>query len=147
MAIYMYNKTFEVYKYGYGSAVSLFIQMHALKLLNTLASLVLSYVAFGLPLTVFILESFIRALPDSILEAAVLDGSSLVHVFFRIILPMSGPAISTVCILNFLSSWKEFSLIFISDDSRKTLPLGLYNFIGSYSTNYSQLMAEGAVKS
>jgi raffinose/stachyose/melibiose transport system permease protein len=123
--------------------VPLFIQMRAFKLLNSPWSLILSYTAFALPTTIFILESFIRAFPDEIIEAAIIDGSSVPRVFFKIILPMSTPAISTVAILNFLNNWKEFSfsLIFITDDNKKTLPLGLYNFLGANTSDYASLMA------
>lgn len=123
--------------------VPLFIQMRTLKLLDSPLSLILAYTAFGLPLTIFILESFIRGFPNSIIEAAVMDNCDVFKVFTRIILPMSRPAIATVTILNFLNNWKEFSfaLVFISSDSKKTLPLGLYNFIGAYSSNYAELMA------
>ncbi|WP_139904091.1 carbohydrate ABC transporter permease [Clostridium thermarum] len=123
--------------------VPLFIQMRSFNLLNTSWSLILSYTAFALPTTIFILESFIRAFPDEIIEAAIIDGSSVARVFFRIILPMSTPAIATVAILNFLNNWKEFSfaLIFITDESKKTLPLGLYNFLGANTSDYSSLMA------
>jgi raffinose/stachyose/melibiose transport system permease protein len=123
--------------------VPLFIQMRTLKLLDNPLSLILSYTAFGLPITIFILESFIKSFPDSIIEAAIMDGGEIRHIFLKMILPMSRPAIATVIILNFLNNWKEFSfaLIFISTDSKKTLPLGLYNFIGAYSSNYAELMA------
>lgn len=129
--------------------VPLFIQMRSFNLLNSYWSLILSYTAFGLPITIFILESFIRGLPDSVLEAAVLDGSSIPGLFARIILPMSRPALATVVILNFLNNWKEFSfaLIFINDDSRKTLPIGLYNFIGAHSSQYAELMAALTISS
>lgn len=123
--------------------VPLFIQMRSLKLLDSLWSLILSYTAFGLPITIFVLESFIRAFPDEIIEAAVIDGSSVPRMFFRIILPMSRPAIASVTILSFLNNWKEFSfaLIFISDEAKKTLPLGLYNFLGAETNNYAGLTA------
>jgi raffinose/stachyose/melibiose transport system permease protein len=89
--------------------VPLFIQMKGLRLIDSPASLVLSYTAFGLPLTIFILESFIRGLPDEVMEAAVLDGASMGRLFLRVVLPMSGPTVATVTILNFLNDWKEFS--------------------------------------
>jgi len=129
--------------------VPLFLQMKTLGLLDKLSSMVLSYTAFCLPMSIFILESFIRSLPDSIIEAAVLDGASMKRIFAQIIFPLTTPAIATVSILNFLTNWKEFSLalIFISKDSKKTLPLGLYNFIGAYSTDYSQLMAAMVIAS
>lgn len=123
--------------------VPLFIQMRSFNLLNSLWSLILSYTAFSLPISIYILESFIKMFPDSILEVAAIDGASIPRIFFTIILPMSRPALATVVILNFLNNWKEFSfaLIFISRDLKKTLPLGLYNFLGAYTTNYAGLMA------
>ena len=129
--------------------VPLFIQMRSLKLLDTEWSLILSYTAFGLPVTIFVLESFMRAFPDSIIEAAIMDGSSIPRVFFNIIIPMTRPAIATITILNFLNNWKEFSfaLIFITTDSKKTLPLGLYNFLGAYTTDYAGLMAALVISS
>ena len=129
--------------------VPLFIQMRALNLLDTQWSLILSYTAFGLPVTIFVLESFMRAFPDSIIEAAIMDGSSIPRVFFSIIIPMTRPAIATITILNFLNNWKEFSfaLIFITSDDKKTLPLGLYNFLGAYTSDYAGLMAALVISS
>lgn len=129
--------------------VPLFIQMRSLKLLDTQWSLILCYTAFGLPVTIFVLESFMRSFPDSILEAAIMDGSSIPRIFFGIILPMTRPAIATITILNFLNNWKEFSfaLTFITKETRKTLPLGLYNFLGAYTTNYAGLMAALVISS
>jgi len=123
--------------------VPLFIQMRTVHLLDSPLSLILSYTAFGLPITIFILESFIGAFPNSIIEAAIMDGCSVFKIFIKMIIPMSRPALATVIIINFLNNWKEFSfaLIFISSDEHKTLPLGLYNFIGAYSSNYAELMA------
>lgn len=123
--------------------VPLFIQMRTLRLLDNPLSLILSYTAFGLPITIFILESFIKGFPNSIIEAGIIDGCTTKRIFMSLILPMCRPAIATVTILNFLNNWKEFSfaLIFISSDDKKTLPLGLYNFIGAYSSNYAELMA------
>jgi len=129
--------------------VPLFIQMRSLHLLDTEWSLILSYTAFGLPVTIFVLESFMRGFPDSIIEAAVMDGSSIPRLFFSIIIPMTRPAIATITILNFLNNWKEFSfaLIFITSDDKKTLPLGLYNFLGAYTSDYAGLMAALVISS
>jgi raffinose/stachyose/melibiose transport system permease protein len=127
--------------------VPLFSQMRDLRLLNTPWSLILVYTAFGLPLTVFLMESFIASFPDSIMEAAVIDGASVPRIFASVILPMSGPAVATAAILNFLNNWKEFSfaLVFITDEAKKTLPLGLYNFLGAYTADYAGLMAALAI--
>jgi raffinose/stachyose/melibiose transport system permease protein len=123
--------------------VPLFIQMRDFKLLDSPWSLVLSYTAFGLAITIFLMESFIRSFPDSIIEAAILDGASIRRIFVALVLPMSKPVLATVAILNFLNNWKEFSfaLIFLMTDDKKTLPLGLYNFLGAYTADYAGLMA------
>lgn len=123
--------------------VPLFSQMRDLRLLNTPWSLIVVYVAFGLPLTLFLMESFISAFPDSIVEASIMDGASIPRVFLSVIMPMCGPVIATTAILNFLNNWKEFSfaLVFISTENQKTLPLGLYNFLGAYTADYAGLMA------
>jgi len=123
--------------------VPLFSQMRDLRLLNTPWSLILVYTAFGLPLSLFLMESFISAFPDSIMEACFMDGASVPRIFLAIILPMCGPVIATTTILNFLNNWKEFSfaLVFISSEAKKTLPLGLYNFLGAYTADYAGLMA------
>ena len=129
--------------------VPLFIQMRTLRLLDSLWSLILTYTAFGLPITIFIMESFMRAFPDEILEASIIDGSPIYKMFLKIILPMTKPAIASVVILNFLNNWKEFSfaLIFISVEQKKTLPLGLYNFLGAETSNYAGLMAALVISS
>jgi raffinose/stachyose/melibiose transport system permease protein len=123
--------------------VPLFSLMRGFKLLNTPWSLILVYTAFSLPLTVFLMESFIASFPDAIMEAAIIDGASMTRLFFTVIFPMTRPVVATVTILNFLNNWKEFSfaLVFINSESKKTLPLGLYNFLGAYTTDYAGLMA------
>lgn len=123
--------------------VPLFIQMRDFRLLDSPWSLILSYTAFGLPITIFLMESFIRSFPDSLIEAAILDGASVKRIFLSLVLPISKPVIATVAILNFLNNWKEFSfaLIFLTTDEKKTLPLGLYNFLGAYTADYAGLMA------
>jgi raffinose/stachyose/melibiose transport system permease protein len=123
--------------------VPLFSLMRNFRLLNTPWSLIIVYTAFGLPLTIFLMESFISSFPDSILEAAVIDGARIPVIFWSVVMPMTRPVVATVAILNFLNNWKEFSfaLVFINSDSKKTLPLGLYNFLGAYTTDYAGLMA------
>ncbi|QNL96408.1 carbohydrate ABC transporter permease [Treponema sp. Marseille-Q4132] len=123
--------------------VPLFSQMKNLHLLNTLKSLIIVYTAFALPLAIFLLESFMQAFPDSIIEAALIDGASVPRIFFTIVMPMAHPTIATVIILSFLNNWKEFSfaLVFINSEAKKTLPLGLYNFLGAYTADYAGLMA------
>jgi raffinose/stachyose/melibiose transport system permease protein len=123
--------------------VPLFIQMRGLHLLNTRWALIFPYVAFGLPITIYILTSFMKAFPTEVEEAAILDGCTVPQLFLRIILPMAKPAITTVVIMNFLTNWNEFSLalVLINDNKIKTLPIGLVNFAGAYTRDYAQMTA------
>ncbi|MCG8480213.1 MAG: carbohydrate ABC transporter permease [Spirochaetales bacterium] len=127
----------------HGLLVPIFIQFRNLGLLNRRFTLLFPYVAFGLPLAIFLFESFVRSIPVEMEEAACIDGLNLTQVMFRIILPMTVPIMATVIVMSFLHWWNEFpfALVLLSDDSLKTLPIGLANFKGAYSTNYTQLMA------
>jgi len=95
--------------------------------------------AFG----IFFLRQFFRTLPIEYEEAARVDGASRLKVLFRIVLPLSGPALSTLAALTFLDSWNNFlwPLIAITDNNKMTLPLGLATFQGAHSTEWTLLMA------
>ncbi|MBZ4644571.1 MAG: ABC-type sugar transport system, permease component [Clostridia bacterium] len=123
--------------------IPVFIQFKWLGFLDKRFTLILPYIAFGLPMAVFLLESFIKSIPVEIEEAAVIDGSPIFTTLMRIILPICRPVISTVLILSFLNAWNEFpfALILVKSQKLKTLPVGLTNFNGQYSVNYTQLMA------
>ena len=127
----------------HGLLVPIFIQFRNLGLLNRRFTLLFPYVAFGLPLAIFLFESFVRSIPVEMEEASCIDGLNLTQVMFRIILPMTVPIMATVIVMSFLHWWNEFpfALVLLSDDGLKTLPIGLANFKGAYSTNYTQLMA------
>ncbi|MFD1431520.1 carbohydrate ABC transporter permease [Lacticaseibacillus yichunensis] len=114
-----------------------------LDLKNNIGALMLLYIAFAMPFTTAVLANFMRAIPVEIEEAAVLDGASKFAIYLRVILPMSGPALSTVAIFNFLSVWNDvmFPLLFINDPSMKTVALGLLNFSGEHGTDYGPMMA------
>ena len=103
-------------------------------LINSLWSLIITYTAFGLPLTIFLMVGYFRAVPREILEAATLDGSSIYSTFFRIALPMVSNAILTVALVQFFFIWNDLllSLTFISDDGKRTIQTGLLNFTGQY---------------
>jgi len=123
--------------------IPLFIQFKVLWLLDKRFTLILPYVAFGLPMAIFLFESFIKSTPVEIEEAAYLDGSSTSTIIFKIVFPVCRPVISTILILSFLNAWNEFpfALILLRKQSLKTLPIGLSNFNGAYTVNYPQLMA------
>lgn len=90
--------------------VPLFFVLKNFGLLNTLPGLILTYVAFALPFTVFFLYSFFRGLPDEIYEAAQIDGASEWRTFFQVMLPMAAPGMSAIAIFNFLGLWNQFLL-------------------------------------
>ncbi|OPX45978.1 L-arabinose transport system permease protein AraQ [Ruminiclostridium hungatei] len=123
--------------------IPLFIQFKVLWLLDKRFTLILPYVAFGLPMAIFLFESFIKSTPVEIEEAAYLDGGSTSTIIFKIVFPVCRPVISTILILSFLNAWNEFpfALILLRKQSLKTLPIGLSNFNGAYTVNYPQLMA------
>lgn len=133
----------------HGLLIPIFIFFKNLGLYNTRFTLLFPYIAFGLPMTIFLMESFIKSIPIEIEEAAVIDGSSIFRRLFSIILPMCKPVLSTTLILSFLSAWNEFpfALILIRSKMLKTLPLWLTNFNGQFSTDYTQLMAALVVAS
>ncbi len=95
--------------------------------------------AFG----VFFLRQFFRTLPIEYEEAARVDGASRLTVFWRIVLPLSGPALSTLAALTFLDSWNAFlwPLIAVNQTDQMTLPLGLATFQSAHSTEWTLLMA------
>lgn len=127
----------------HGLLVPIFIQFNELNLYDSRLGLLLPYVAFGLPMTIFLVESFIKSIPIEIEEAAVIDGSNIFQRMFRIVLPVCKPVLSTSLILSFLSTWNEFpfALILLRSDELKTMPLWLTQFSGQFSTNYPQMMA------
>lgn len=127
----------------HGLLVPIFIQFSSLGMLDNRFTLILPYVAFGLPTAVFLLDSFIKTIPIEIEEAAVIDGCSLIQRMILVILPLCRPIISTIIVLSFLSSWNEFpfALTLLTSNDFKTVPIGLTNFSGQYSTDYTQLMA------
>jgi raffinose/stachyose/melibiose transport system permease protein len=118
----------------------IFKNMH---ILNTHLSLILPYVAFSIPIAVFVLSGFMKSIPHEIEESALMDGASVYRTFHSIILPLSIPPIMTVCILTFISVWNEYILAatFISSQKLKTLPFGVYSFVSQYSANYGAIGA------
>ncbi|KGE16980.1 carbohydrate ABC transporter permease [Paenibacillus wynnii] len=118
----------------------IFKNMH---ILNTHWSLILPYIAFSTPVSVFILSGFMKAIPHEIEESAFIDGASIYRIFRSIILPVSVPPMMTVCILTFINIWNEYILAatFISSEKLKTLPFGVYTFVSQYSVNYGAIGA------
>ena len=114
-----------------------------LGVMNNYPVLILLYSAFCFPMTVLVLTGFMNGIPTELEEAMVIDGASILQVFFKMILPLSVPGIVSVSIFNFIQVWNNllFPLIFISDKNKGTISMGLLAFFGEYSTDYSSSMA------
>ena len=125
--------------------VPLFMILQNMQLLNTLAGLIVTYVAFALPFTVFFLFSFFKSLPYEIQEAAYVDGASEWRTFFQVMLPMARPGMATVAIFNFLGLWNQFLLpvALNPDQSNYVLTQGMASFASQagYSVDFGALMA------
>lgn len=123
--------------------VPVYIQLRDIGILNRWFTLALPYVAFGMPLAMVLTESFIESIPRSFEEAAFIDGAGFLRTMFMIILPLAMPILATVTIISFFYCWNEFSfaLVLTSDDSARTIPVGLTMFKSAYTTDYPRLMA------
>jgi raffinose/stachyose/melibiose transport system permease protein len=121
----------------------LYLLLRDLGLDNTWWGVILPQVAFGLPLTIVILRPFLLAVPGELEDAAMIDGSSKLGFFVRILLPLSRPALVTVGVLSFVSSWNAFllPLLILNDKALYTLPLGVQQFQGQYSSDTAAILA------
>ncbi|GGK98515.1 MULTISPECIES: carbohydrate ABC transporter permease [Streptomyces aurantiacus group] len=125
--------------------VPLFYVMQNLSLLNTLPGLILVYIAYSLPFTVFFMTAFFRTLPTSVAEAAFVDGASHTRTFFQVMLPMAKPGLISISIFNFLGQWNQYLLptVLNTDEDRKVLTQGLVQLAVSqgYKGDWSGLFA------
>ena len=112
-------------------------------LYDSIWALIGPYVAVGIPISVFILTSFMKAIPKEIEEAAAIDGCNKYRMFFTMILPLSKAGLSTLAIYNGVTMWNEFSFAYTLTQSKsaRTLPLAVWDFQGQYSMNTPMIMA------
>ena len=127
--------------------VPLFITLRVLGLVNTYWGLILVYMIVTLPLSVWMLTSYFKAIPVELEEAAIIDGSSRLGILFRITLPLSTPGLVAVVVYAFVTTWNEFvfALCFATDSSVKTLPIGLSEFSTEFNTDWGAVMAASVV--
>jgi ABC-type glycerol-3-phosphate transport system permease component len=125
----------------------LYLLLRALHLLNTYPGLVLPYLTFAMPLTIWLLVGFFRQLPPALEEAALMDGASRLRTLWEIILPVSWPGLATTAILTFLYSWNEFlfALSFTLGPERYTVPVAITLFRGQYEVPWGQILAAAVV--
>ncbi len=123
--------------------IPLFIQFSSWKLTNSLVGLIIPYVTFSLPITIYIMVGFFESIPNELFEAAVIDGCSVPRMFVHVALPMAKTGFMVTGLMSFVSNWNELllAMVFISKEEVKTLPVSLTKFVGPYHTNYTQMFA------
>lgn len=123
--------------------IPLFVRFSKLGWTNSLFGLILPYITFSLPMTIFLMVGFFRSMPKEMFEAACIDGCSIYQCYFRIAIPLSKTGMCVAGLMTFVANWNELllAMVFISDTAKKTLPVTLTYFVGPYSTNYVQMFA------
>ena len=127
----------------------LFIMMRWLGLVNTQWSLIITYLTFGLPLSIWLLKGFYDNIPVQLEQAARIDGATRFKAFLLIVMPLSSPGIIATAIYSFILAWNEYvyALTFLNDKSKLTLPVGLQAFFTEYATDWPGLMAASFIMS
>jgi len=127
----------------------LFEVVRALGLYNSLWSLVLSYLIFTLPFTVWVLAAFLRDMPRELEEAAIMDGASPLRILVQIFLPLTAPAMVTTGLLAFIAAWNEFlfALTFTSNDTQRTVPVAIALLSGAseFEVPWGNIMAASVI--
>lgn len=127
----------------FGRLIPLFNLARQTGFLNTHLGLIIPYSAFQLPFAVWIFQAYFKELPDSLEEAGLIDGLSHVGVLFRIILPVSAPAMATTAIIVFIYAWNEFlfALTFMTEDSMRTITVGIALYQGEFTFPWATISA------
>jgi len=123
--------------------IPLFVRFSRMGLTNSRFGLMLPYITFSLPLSIFLLTGFFQSMPGELFEAAAIDGCGIYRIFFTIALPLCRTGFFVAGLMTFVNNWNELllAMVFISDPARKTLPVTLTYFVGPYATNYVQMFA------
>lgn len=123
--------------------IPLFTRFSKVGLTNNLVGIIIPYLTFSLPITIYIMKGFFESLPNELFESACIDGCSVYKMFTTIGVPLSKTGLFVTGLMTFVANWNELllAMVFISDDTKKTLPVSLSKFVGPYNTNYSQMFA------
>ena len=123
--------------------IPLFVQFSKLKLNNTLIGIIIPYITFSLPITIYILVGFFEGIPKELFEAACIDGCSVYKMFTHVAIPLGKTGFMVTGLMSFVANWNELllAMVFISNEAKKTLPVSLTKFVGPYNTNYCQMFA------
>ena len=123
--------------------IPLFVQFSSLKLSNTLTGIIIPYITFSLPITIYILTGFFESIPNELFESACIDGCSVFRMFTTVGIPLAKTGFMVTGLMTFVGNWNELllAMVFISNEAKKTLPVSLTKFVGPYHTNYCQMFA------
>ena len=127
----------------HASIVPIYVSLSRIHMLNTYWALIIPYSAFSLAMAILVCTGFMNEIPRELDESACIDGCSIWGIFFRVIVPLMKPAVTTVGIYTFLQCWNElmFANIFISKSELKTLPVGVQALSGQYTTDWGPIGA------
>ncbi len=130
----------------HSAIIPLYVSANKWGLLNSRFYLALIYAAFRIPVSVFILESFMKVIPKEMEESAIIDGCNVWQLFYKIFVPMTKNGILSIIVLSVLATWNELlvGLVMLTDNFLKTLPVGVIGFINEYASDYV-LMCAGVV--
>ncbi len=122
--------------------VPIYIIFSRANLLNKWYTLLMPYLCFNLPVSLFLVEGYVKGIPTALEEAAAIDGCSFTRSMFSIILPICKPILTTVAIINVFGCWNEFSFaLILQSKAYQTVPLALKNFTGQFNSDFPKMMA------
>ena len=123
--------------------IPLFVQFSGWKMSNTLIGIIIPYITFSLPITIYIMVGFFEGIPNELFEAACIDGCSVYKMFGTVAIPLAKTGFMVTGLMSFVANWNELlvAMVFISNEAKKTLPVSLTKFVGPYHTNYCQMFA------
>ena len=123
--------------------VPLYRIMSQAGLIDSFLSLIIGYLTFSVPVGVWLLRGFFSGVPKELEEAALIDGCTRLQAFWRIVIPLVRPGIGATAAYILFITWQEFmfALTFMTSQNKRTLPVGIFDFVGQYETNWGNLMA------
>ena len=128
-------------------ATSLFIIFHWIHLVNTYPGLIIADATYAVPFAILVLRAFFFSLPNELMDAARVDGASEWTTFRRIVIPLARSAVITVAVFAFLAGWGDFifALTILNGSGIQPITLGIYSFLGNYSTDWGAVMASAVI--
>ncbi len=119
--------------------VPLFVVETRVHVADTRLGVIIPYIAFGLPVAIYLATAYVKGVPGSLEESAIIDGATYLRIFWSIIFPVSRPIVATMAILAFVNNWNEFFLVFVLTNKEAvwSLPVGINEFAGALNLNYA----------